>query len=363
MDILVCGVLVRLAVIVKYFPPGDRISGLTSFIDLLLTKLAKKWEIHLICQSEEKQVNEWAKNTGIKSHALSHSFWLAAPWVVRKIQPDIVLVVSGVHKVGLVYPIFSYVKNIIGHRIFSVFLQGVNLDAPPGYFASRLLQRFDKIICTSPKLASDLSKLGSETVEYVPPGVDLEHISSVNAASKRKPIRIGFINHMSYVKGCDRALKAFSRLPSNEVEYFVAGQGELDKQMRQKYQHETSINFKGYLSNSLSEIKSCDIMVLPFRSSVTVLGLSQTVLECMAAGVPVIGTNHDTITAIVRDGREGMIVENDDELVQAIQRLSTDSAYRDELSSNARQRARDFDMIQIANTYNEILRGQHGKGH
>ena len=96
----------------------------------------------------------------------------------------------------------------------------------------------------------------------------------------------------------------------------------------------------------LALIESCDVMLLPFRQAVSVLGVSQTVLEVMAAGRVVVGSATASITPAISDDVNGVLVELSD-LTEVVQGLITDRHRLTRLGQQARRDAVDqWDITQ-----------------
>lgn len=85
-------------------------------------------------------------------------------------------------------------------------------------------------------------------------------------------------------------------------------------------------------------------------------GFGQVVVEAMAAGTPVIGTNHGGIPEIVTHDVDGLLVPPRDSiaLADAVERLWRDSSLRERLATAGRQRARDFTVSEVAPRFLEI---------
>lgn len=337
--------------IVKYFPPGRRISGVSTFVNLLAEQLATHVDVHLIASCGGEIANRWNSEKASRLHPVRGSFWLKSPTVLRDIKADIALVVSGIHRSRLIAPAFhQFVLQASRHTRLG-FFQAVNLDRPPGFFARRTLSRFYPQICSSRSLASMLP----ETFRHVPPAISLDAIDRVGAHAKQRRIRVGYFNHFNTTKGFDLALQAFRLCVDCDVEFCVAGAGPLERRMRAEFDGKDGIHFLGTLTNPIGCMKSCDFTVLPFRTSKTVLGVSQAALESLACGVPVVGTNQSAITEAVRHEKEGLICEREDDLPKQISRLIKDDLLRCTLSANACLRAKSFDLPIIATHFQESL--------
>ena len=86
-------------------------------------------------------------------------------------------------------------------------------------------------------------------------------------------------------------------------------------------------------------IPSCDLLVLPsFTES---FGL--VLIEALACGKPVIGSNVGGIKEIITEDVGLLIDPNDStDLANAIDRILTDNDLMEKFKSNARNRAKDF---------------------
>jgi glycosyltransferase involved in cell wall biosynthesis len=81
-----------------------------------------------------------------------------------------------------------------------------------------------------------------------------------------------------------------------------------------------AVEWTGFRRDVNAELAAMDIFVLP---SLITEGMPMSILEAMAAGVPVIGTRVDGITDIVRDGVDGLLITPGDrqDLARAIERI------------------------------------------
>ncbi len=94
--------------------------------------------------------------------------------------------------------------------------------------------------------------------------------------------------------------------------------------------------------------READLFVHP---SVTIRGVKEgipgTIVEAMAAGLPVIATRHGGIPEVIDSGREGLLVAEHDvaALAAAIEALARDAGCRERLGRAAADRAgRELDL-------------------
>ena len=343
----------RVALIVKYFPHNGRISGLTSYVSLLADQLGSIYDLHIFSQCSLVQAKKESSEKSYSLHSVEKFFWFNVPGIVKN-KFHKVIVISGVSNPLFFYLVFKkLISELNNSDIY--FYQGTVLKKLPGKLGCKLLKKCKKVITANRDLSQKLSTHLNIDCKYLPPGIDLEYINNLKAKKKNKHIRIGYLNHFNKIKGVDIALKAFSKLPFNDTEYILAGVGQLEKKMKKKYLHYENINFLGYVPDIISEIKACDIIILPFRSDVSVLGISQTVLETMAAGVPVIGSSVNVITSVISNKKQGLIFSSFENLLECITKLHDESDTREKLGNNARKMVQKYDIALIANKLSNIL--------
>lgn len=106
-------------------------------------------------------------------------------------------------------------------------------------------------------------------------------------------------------------------------------------------------------------LRACDICLQPSRSE----GLGISIIEAMAAGLPVVATRVGGIPEAVEDGVTGILVPPEDPqaLAEAIRWMVEHPAERAEMGRRGRERARLFDVRTIAGQleaiYREVLNG------
>jgi glycosyltransferase involved in cell wall biosynthesis len=334
--------------VVKHFPHSEqRVSGLASFAAALFEQMAARRDLHVFCDGPPDRADALARKAGYRVHRVARPFWLRVPAAVRRVDPASVLILSGLHKARLLYPVFRPLAGLRGVR--TVFYQCVAMDRAAGAAGRAVLRRFDRVL----RAFADPASLPDG--RHLPTGVDVARIRAAEPAERSAAFRVGFFNHLNRTKGCDIAARAFAELALADAELIVAGTGPMTEELRNRWNRRAGVRVLGFLDDPVSELKACDAVVLPFRSSVSVLGLSQAVLEALAAGVPVVGSDVPAIAAAVRHEQEGLIARSPGEVGACIRRLYEDSALRRTLAANAARRAESFSIESTAHRLDELL--------
>jgi glycogen(starch) synthase len=162
-------------------------------------------------------------------------------------------------------------------------------------------------------------------------------------------------------KGFDLLLEAFARVAPGrpDVGLVVAGDGPARPALERRATAlglERQTAFPGVLGRS--EVAwaagAADVFVLPSR--VEPFGI--VVLEALRAGTPAVVSCHGGAPEIVRDGREGLVVDPFDaeELARAIAALLDDQELRHRLGHAARRRVDAFRWEDVAGRYRELYR-------
>ncbi len=122
------------------------------------------------------------------------------------------------------------------------------------------------------------------------------------------------------VKNVPMLLRAAKRLGDTKAHFVIAGEGELMNHLKAQAVDlgiTERIHFIGRCTDVPSLLAASDICVLTSKAE----GFSNSILEYMAAGKPVVATNVGGAAEVITDGSTGYIVESDDDATLA-ERLS-----------------------------------------
>jgi glycosyltransferase involved in cell wall biosynthesis len=249
---------------------------------------------------------------------------------------------------------------------FGFFVHGDIFDRPKGTYDSRLTAFYEWIaprayrsanvvFALAPYLAEKVRERGARNVEVIPNGVDLadlfgvlwpqpqllyvetalqQHTKAVAAATALQKIRMLTVGRLSIEKGHEHLLAA-CRLLDVPYELTIAGTGPLDAQLRESAADLPHVRFLGAVPrDALGALyREHDLFVTATLNEAFAL----VVLEALACGLPVIGTEIDALRAVIAEGENGLLVPARDPaaLAAAIGRIARDGPLRRQLAANA----------------------------
>lgn len=275
-------------------------------------------------------------------------------FLIKKINPEII------HVQGCsIYDargITAVLAKLILKKSYVLWCQGsdVYLAGKLKRVASKLLLRnADAIIALTGDMKNEIQSIHNSHVFLVPCGVDLgmfRNMPKENIGNKKLKTII-FVGRLHPIKGVKYLIEAMNIiLQEKTVKLLIVGDGEerknLEKQVRELYLEEF-VNFVGEVQNSEipSLMNASDIFVLPSLSE----ALPTTILEAMAAGLPIITTNVRGLPEIVKDNENGFIIEpkNPKQIAEKVLLLLENKELWDRISRNNKEKVNIYNFDNI----------------
>jgi glycosyltransferase involved in cell wall biosynthesis len=151
-----------------------------------------------------------------------------------------------------------------------------------------------------------------------------------------------------------RALEtAAARAP--RLTLWIAGEGPLRPELESMARAlGARVQFLGFRADIHSLLHAADVFCLATRSE----GLGSSILEAMAAGLPVVATRVGGVPEVVDDQRTGILVPLDDSagLSEALVRMAGDRCLREEMGTAGHSRAAAFSADRTAEGTNRVYR-------
>lgn len=190
------------------------------------------------------------------------------------------------------------------------------------YPVERWLARYTDVLITINKEDFTRAKtFKSKKVEYVPGvGINNGKFSKVDIVIKKKREEIGLaddnfvilsVGELNKNKNHEVIIRAIAKLKNKNINYVLSGQGPLESYLRElirKLGIKDQVHFLGFRSDIPELCKVADLFAFPSYRE----GLSLSLMEAMASGLPVVCSNIRGNTDLIEDGKGGYLVKPND---------------------------------------------------
>ena len=204
--------------------------------------------------------------------------------------------------------------------------------------------------------------IGVDCARFAPGAVPAEQVAGVRhdldgGGAPGERFLVTMVAEFGAVKRHRLALDAFTRVTDARAHLALVGDGPLEADIRARVARlglSDRVTFAGYRRDIPAVLAASDALLLTSERE----GLNRSVLEAMASGVPVIGTDTRGITDAVGDDA-GWIVGHDDVagLAAAIDAAAADAAELARRGAAARARAcTEFALTTIITAYDRLYR-------
>ena len=204
----------------------------------------------------------------------------------------------------------------------------------------------DAVHCVSGELADSMQALGGqrEHVFVNRPALDVATITPAQRRSTDGVLRLVTTGRLVWQKGYDHLLVALTKLRDRGVRFHmqILGDGDLRRLLAFSVGDlglDAHVELVGAVPSAqvLERMLASDVFVL---SSVTE-GISNAVIEAMAAGLPIVTTDAGGMAEVITDGVEGFVVpvRDPEALADRLAVLAADEPRRHEMGRAARAKA------------------------
>jgi len=218
----------------------------------------------------------------------------------------------------------------------------------------------DLIVCGSQFVADGIRNAGgpADKCTVVPYGVDIDRFRLPVRQWHDGPLHVLFAGTIQLRKGIQYLMQAAGNLNPAEIRVRAAGPVRVSPEAQTRLEEHIELAGPSSRFSIQEEYAWAHVLVLPSLSE----GSANVCYEALASGLPVITTPN--AGSVVRDGREGYIVpvRSAEAIAQRLQILMDDRDLLQQMSANAIQRAKQYDMTSYAQRLLEVIKAmQVGK--
>lgn len=272
---------------------------------------------------------------------------------IKNFRPDVLYLLSseagfsGALAGGL-YRLLSRKKMKIIYRIGGwAFKEPRNIVIKKIYLlAEKMSAPFKNIIITNSEFDRQLAIKNEiakpEKIVTIYNGIDVGSLKFLSKEEARKflglknNIIIGTIANLYKNKGLEYLIYTAAKIKNSELKFVIIGDGPKKENLKRligEMHLENSVFLTGYIDDAYRYLKAFDVFALPSVKE----GQPWTILEAMAAGVPIVATNIAGIPEMLENEKSGLLVEPADPnmLALAIEKMLTHTSLAKECAENA----------------------------
>lgn len=172
---------------------------------------------------------------------------------------------------------------------------------PQNRFDRPTLQRMDAVFAVSNEARDSLREVyGIRDAITIPNGVEpRDFVGASPTLSREQPI-VGMVARLAPEKAPEDFLALAAQIP--QARFVVVGDGPLRAELQAAAP--ANVDFLGFRDDMAGIYASLDVLVQPSLRE----GMPMTILEAMAAGVPIVATDVGAAADVIDNGRTGMLV-------------------------------------------------------
>ena len=287
-------------------------------------------------------------------------------------QCDNMVMLPAYRGLRLMAPLFAALKKIYKKHTYYFVIGGWLAD----YLKNNTgllknLSTFDRIYVESDVMKNDLQSLGLTNVEQLPNFKNCSIVKENEISGKEnKPFRLATFSRVMAEKGIEEAVEgvklANERL--GDTVFFLTIYGQIEPDYKERFEQIKSvfpeyINYGGKVpyDKSTEMLKKCVGLLFPTRYSGE--GFAGTLIDAFAAGVPVIATDWNYNSEIVRDGYNGFMMDGfeapdvADQLIRLYKLAVLDPAKFKEMRINCIHEAENYLPENVLKNFEEHIGG------
>ncbi|MGH3080495.1 MAG: glycosyltransferase family 4 protein [Gaiellaceae bacterium] len=329
------------------------VGGAQTYVASLLPALVERFDV-VVAAHGPGPLRTAAEEAGVRFIALRHVRRPVSPWrdlagflelvlLLRRERPDILHASSS--KAGVLGRLAAAATGV-PIRIFTVhgwaFAAYTGMPSLLYRWVDRLVGRLTSVtICVSQndRLAGLRARTCSaDRTIVIRNGVSVE--TALRARHERRRPLLLSVGRFKAPKDFITLARALALLPASSFEALIVGDGPerpaLEAELR-RLGIDDRVRLAGEQGDVCALLADADAFVLPSRSE----GLPVSILEAMAAELPVVASRVGGVPELVVDGESGFLVSPGDpqELATALERLVGDPDLRRRLGAVGRVRA------------------------
>jgi len=325
---------------------GAKVGGAEAFFERLVAALQANGVEQRVAIRADSDREARLRTKGVDPVALSFGgvFDLATPWRLKALfdEFDAEVALAFMSRAAAKLPPKALTKS-----------RPAYVGRLGGYYDLKYYRRCDHLIGNTRDICDWIVKQGwpAARVEYLPNFVDATPVAPASRGGADKIILA--LGRLHPNKAFDVAIAAMENVPGARL--WIAGAGPLDGDLKTKSAKlGDRVRFLGWRADSAALIEACDVLVCPSRHE----PLGNVVIEAWARGKPVVAAASQGPRALIRDGKDGLLVPVDDvtSLSLALNRVLAESSFAADIAAAGKARhAAEFGEARVIGVYKDFI--------
>ncbi len=249
-----------------------------------------------------------------------------------------------------------------GSMLKGSFLIDIIIVVYEKIFLRKIFSSSDAVVAISQEFAKRTFPQFQDKTCFIPTGVDLQRFSPTPLPSQDRVTYVGRIEHSSSWKGVEQLLQAMVIVVKKRrkaVLELVGGGDALDyyKTRAEELGIKNSVIFSGPQmgQNIVEAYRRSTVVALPSTSDSEAFSI--TLVEAMASGRPIIGTNIGGTPQVIEHSKNGFLVPPKDPaaLAQAILMILEDKSLAQKIGEYGRVKAQGFSWDLQGKKYSNLF--------
>ena len=229
-----------------------------------------------------------------------------------------------------------------------------------GRYKARAYQHISSIVVEGESMKRDLQSSGINTPIYVVPNFKkVDRCWGDPERFEQSPIRFIFMSRISVSKGLDTIFEALQdhrlsdRSASFSIDFFGPIENEYKDTFLKNIDRFPNCSYKGYLDFAHQPVESYQVMsgyhVMLFPTYWMGEGFPGAVIDAFICGIPVIATDWNMNTEVIRDGETGRLipVKNSSRLAELMIDVISQPREWKKMSVKCQSRAPEFNTEKV----------------
>jgi len=231
-------------------------------------------------------------------------------------------------------------------------------DTPPHILTKELIGFTDHLcVCTPYSLENQLV-MNHNKVSFIHSPADFNRLKDYKKR-KHKGFNIGYVGTIDYAKMHNNYLDMCKGLSIPDAIFLVCGTGRSLRDLKNnaiKYGMEDRFRFFGHIENIAEVFSQMDIYGYPLNEN-TFAASELNLQEAMWAGLPIVTNPYGGVRHLIEHNETGLLVESEEEYIDAIEYLYEHPEERERLGKNAAVHARKhFTPVISADKFEHIYK-------